>query len=383
MPDPIVRLDAEHHIPVARPYLAGRNGRYFGQILSRAWISGGAMVERFEREFSASHSPPDVPVHGVACNSGTTALHLALVGAGVGSGDVVALPTLTMVAVANAVLYCGAVPYFVDSNLADGNLNWHDAGHLVRGTCAKLQCKTAIIPHLYGSVSDANRFIRDILRADGPVIQDCAECHYATHEGTLVRHRNDILTFSFYANKIIACGEGGMVVTQRADIADRLRRLRAHAFTPGDHFNHSEMAFGYRMTDMQAALGLAQHSRRNRILRFRRNVAERYRELLSDVQWIEFPHRSPGSVWWVYPILIRRDSSLTVEAVREALAEGGVETRRYFKPLHTQAHLTKYVRDRQNFPVACDLYARGLYLPLYPGLSREHAEHVAAILRSI
>lgn len=383
MPDPAVRTDAKFHVPVARPCIAGPVRQYFDEILSRKWISGGQFVERFEREFSAAHAPPDVPVYGVACNSGTTALHLALVAAGVGSGDVVALPTLTMVAVANAVLYCGGVPYFVDSVLPDGNPDWLSIGYSYRNAGRSDSSKTVIIPHLYGSVSDANRFIRDILLCGGPVIQDCAECHYATHGGPLIRHPDDILTFSFYANKIIACGEGGMVVTQRAYIADRLRRLRAHAFTPGDHFNHSELAFGYRMTEMQAALGVAQHSRHKRILRFRREVAERYFAALSGVDWIEYPRRSPGSVWWVFPILIRRGSSQTVESARQALADGGVETRRYFKPLHTQGHLTKYVLPGQEFPVACDLYERGLYLPLYPGLDNERIGHIAEILRSV
>ena len=380
MPDPVVRTDAKFHIPVARPCIAGPVRQYFDEILSRKWISGGQFVERFEREFSAAHSPPDVPVHGVACNSGTTALHLALVGAGVGSGDVVALPTLTMVAVANAVLYCGAVPLFVDSVKADGNPCCLGTGNAITEGIAK----TAIIPHLYGSPALASEYVREALLHDGPIIQDCAECHYATQNaGPLVRHPDDILTFSFYANKIIACGEGGMVVTPRADIADRLRRLRAHAFTPGDHFNHSELAFGYRMTEMQAALGVAQHSRHKRILRFRREVAERYFAALSGVDWIEYPQRRDGAVWWVFPILIRRGSSQTVESVRQALADGGVETRRYFKPLHTQGHLTKYVLPGQEFPVACDLYERGLYLPLYPGIDNERIGHIAEILRSV
>lgn len=378
MADPSVNKNAPVFIPVARPYLPPMATKsVLLDCVDSGWISGGPMVERFERAIAEAHFA-DGQAFGVACNSGTTALHLAVVAAGVKPGDRVAMPTLTMVAVANAVLYAGGVPVFVDSRSSDGNPNVNDFVQRFRYN----NCRTAIVAHLYGVPSEANAAIRSSLGFDGPLIQDCCECHYATRGGKL-GGENDLLAFSFYANKIVACGEGGMVATSRADWADRMRRLRAHAFTPGDHFHHSELAFGYRMTDLQAAVGLQQHDMAETILSLRKEVASRYRESLADIEWLEFPSRPPGSVWWIFPVLIRRGSGVTVESAREKLAAAGVETRRYFKPLHTQPHLTAYVGRRETFPVADDLYARGFYLPLYPHLTGEHVKYIAKALRQL
>lgn len=381
MGDPVINSSAPVFIPVARPYLPPMATKdNLLDCVDSGWISGGPMVRAFEKRFASAHFQQG-EAYGVACNSGTTALHLALAATGVGPGCPVAIPTLTMVAVANAVLYLGGRPVFVDSRPSDGNM---DNGKFI-DAFDREGCRTGVVAHLYGQPSDAVPAIRSAGFA-GPIIQDCAECHYATSgepSASLGNSLNDLLTFSFYANKIIACGEGGMVATQRWNFADRMSRLRAHAFTPGDHFNHSELAYGYRMTDLQAAVGLAQHDMKDSILRLRGEVANRYFKSLAEIDWIEFPERRPGSVWWVFPVLIRRGSRVSVEAARESLADRGVETRRYFKPLHTQGHLTKYVDPGETFPVADDLYSRGFYLPLYPQLTPNHVEYIAQSLRNI
>jgi perosamine synthetase len=380
MSDPVVNKSAPLFIPVAKPFLPPMATKSnLLDCVDGEWISSGPMVEAFERNIASAHFSPGES-HGVACNSGTTALHLALAAIGVGPGCSVAIPTLTMVAVANAVLYLGGRPVFVDSRPSDGNM---DGGKLV-DAFERECCRTGVVAHLYGQPSDASDALRSAGFA-GPIIQDCAECHYATNGNAkpLGKFANDLLTFSFYANKIIACGEGGMVATSQWSLADRMRRLRAHAFTPGNHFNHSELAYGYRMTDLQAAVGLAQHDMKDSILSLREKVANIYLEALAEIDWIEFPERRPGCVWWVFPVTIRRGSRVSVEAARESLADRGVETRRYFKPLHTQGHLTKYVDPGETFPVADDLYSRGFYLPLYPQLTPNHVEYIAQSLRNI
>ena len=382
--DPVVNHEAERQIPVARPYLAGRKGKFLAKCLADAWISSGQMVEQFESRFASQNS--SLPAHGIACNSGTTALHLALVASGVKSGDRVAIPTLTMVAVANAVRYCGAVPVFIDSLLGRSAGNVDPLAMADKSS----DCNAVVIPHLYGVPSLAKYELR-ASGYQGTIIQDCAECHYATYQQLngsstqLLDHPQDVLTFSFYANKIIATGEGGMVVTANPTQASRLRSLRAHAFTPGNHFHHQEMAFGYRMTDLQAAIGLAQIQRYRKLLRIRRQVAERYIAKLSSVPWLQIPPRPTGSVWWVFPILVKRAhaNEFTVERVRAVLAERGIETRRYFKPLHTQPHLSEFVRPDQTFDVADDLYRRGLYLPLYVGLKNDDVDYVCEAIKSV
>lgn len=378
--DPIVSKIAPRSIPVARPYLAGRKGKFLADCLENAWVSGGKYVERFEAMIASQNSELS-DVHGVACNSGTTALHLALKAIRVLPGESVILPTLTMVAVANAVRYCNANPRFVDSLEYDGSMSPIESiGPLING-----DVKAIVVPHLYGSVSCVSRKLRE-LGYEGWIIQDCAEAHYATTAGRLLlQHERDVLTFSFYANKIIATGEGGMVVCACETMAERLRSLRAHAFTPGNHFHHQELAFGYRMTDLQAAIGIAQCERYLKLLRIRQRHAIQYFQRLADIPWIEFPGRSNGGVWWVFPILVRREWSdrVSVERVREVLADRGIETRRYFTPLHLQPHLQEFALPHQTFPVACDLHQRGLYLPLYVGLRTDDIDYVCDAVRSV
>ena len=363
MPDPTVNLDAPRQIPVARPSLGEAEAEAARAAVAEGWISSGPRVEDFERQFAAAHGRR----HGVACNSGTTALHLALAALGVAPGDQVLVPSLTMIAVANAVLYCGARPVLVDSERESGN---PDALWLPRVITPRT--KAAIVPHLYGVPAAA--FLQ-ALRRRYPrlsVIEDCAEAHYATLAGRPVGSLGRLATFSFYANKIITTGEGGMVLTDDERLAERLRSLRAHAFTPGDHFRHQSLAFGYRMTDVQAAIGLVQHGRREELLRRRAELAQRYIDRLRELKWVGFPARVAGAVWWVFPLLCPHEAAR--DAVRQALAERGIETRSYFRPLHRQTHLRRFAT--QHYPVADELSRRGFYLPLWPGMSDEDVEYV-------
>lgn len=363
MPDPVVNLAATRHLPVARPSLGPAEAAAARAAVIEGWISSGPRVEEFERQFAAAHGRQ----YGVACNSGTTALHLALAALGIGPGDQVLLPTLTMIAVANAVLYCGARPVLVESERESGN---PDPLWLPRVLTP--HTKAAIVPHLYGM--PAAGFLQALRTRCPrlPVIEDCAEAHYATLAGRPVGSFGRLATFSFYANKIITTGEGGMVLTDDERLAQRLRSLRAHAFTPGDHFRHQSLAFGYRMTDVQAAIGLVQHGRHEELLRRRAEIAQRYIDRLRDLRWIGFPARVAGSVWWVFPILCPHEAAR--DAVRRALAERGIETRNYFRPLHRQAHLRKFAT--QHYPIADELARRGLYLPLWPGMSDEVVDYV-------
>jgi perosamine synthetase len=369
MPDPTVNRAAPRHIPVARPSLGEKEAAAAQAAVMSGWISGGERVAQFERAFAAAHGRR----HGVACNSGTSALHLALAALDVGPGDRVLLPTLTMVAVANAVVYRGAAPVFIDVEPETGNADPHQLANVDHGI------KAAIVPHLYGV--PAAGFLQALRRRfpHVPIIEDCAEAHYARVGTRACGSLGRLACFSFYANKIVTTGEGGMVLTDEPRLADRLRSLRAHAFTPGDHFHHLELAYGYRMTDVNAAIGQVQHERHEELLARRAAVAQRYLERLDRLTWAVFPARVAGSVWWVFPLVCRNEA--VRDAARAALAAAGVETRSYFWPLHRQPHLCRFAT--REYQVADGLARRGLYLPLWPDMSDRDVDYVCDAIAAI
>lgn len=367
--DPVLNINAERVIRVASTSLGPKEEQYVLDCLRRNWLSQGPMVQEFEDLFAAAHGQRT----GVACNSGTTALHLALAALDVGPGDEVIVPTMTMVACFNAILYCGARPVFADSE-ANGNISVPHVRSLLSS-----RTKAIIAVHLYGEPCDSSIF--DLGHERIPVIEDCAEAHYARFEdGLSVGSRGVMACFSFYGNKIVSCGEGGMVITSVPELSCRLESLRAHAFSESRHFQHKELAFGYRMTDMQAAVALGQHERREELLAARRQVAAWYAK-----HWGEPTHvrpagdRSAGSVWWVYPILC--DDGVWPYRVREALAAAGVEHRTYFAPLHRQGHGRRY-GVYGHYPVADRLARTGLYLPLHPGVSEADVAYICRILNA-
>lgn len=369
MRDPQVRRDAERFVPVAQPTIGKAERLIVDSCLTLGHLSHGQMVREFERTFAEAHGKK----FGVACNSGTSALQLALVAADVGKGDVVACPTMTMVACANAILAAGAEPYFVDSEPATGNIDL-----LKLAFCPK----AAILVHLYGVPIDIPRF-----QPETKVIEDAAEAHYAAFpDGSPVGSRGDFACFSFYANKIITTmGEGGIVLTDDEATAERLRGLRAHAFDPAEHFNHCEHAWGMRMTSPQAAFGLAQHGKREEFLRRRHEIYVQYTDRLYSVSWMQWQGRGGkfNAANWVFPILVIDGyGQITRDYVRAALAEKGVETRTWFKPMHQQKFLAKYAAG-QSFPVADDLYRRGLYLPLHCSMTNDDVDYTCEILRSL
>ncbi|HUY35371.1 MAG TPA: DegT/DnrJ/EryC1/StrS family aminotransferase [Pirellulales bacterium] len=397
--DPTINRAAPRYIPVAKPSLTAAEANAARAAVAAGWVSGGPHVARFERELALAHGQG----HGVACNSGTTALHLALAALDVGPGDEVVVPTLTMVAVANAVLYRGATPVFVDSEVSTGN---PDPAWAKRHGIVNRRTKAAIVPHLYGVPAEA--FLETVQRVAPrvAVIEDCAESHYASFtDGRPVGSRGRLACWSFYGNKIVTTGEGGLLATNDEQVAQRLRSLRAHAFTPGHHFHHQELAYGYRMTEMAAAVGLAQHARRHELIARRAAIAQRYFDRLEIADFgsriadwsqghrkqgadtprspllprnpkFRFQARTFGSAWWVFPIIA--DDEGRRDVIRRALAEAGVETRSYFVPLHRQPHLRRYAT--REYPVADDLAGRGLYLPLWPGMSDDDVDYVCGHL---
>lgn len=361
-------------IPVCEPWLAGNELKYITEAVETNWISSaGGYIRRFETLFAEKMGAR----FGVACANGTVALHLALATLGLEPGDEVIIPTFTMIATANAVAYLGARPVLVDSEPVTWNM---DVGQVE----AKITPRTkAIIPvHTYGHPVDMDALMALAEKHGLFVLEDAAEAHGAHYKGRPVGSLGDAACFSFYGNKIITTGEGGMVTTNREDVARLAWNLRDHAFSTERHFWHKFMGYNYRMTNLQAAIGLAQTEQLEKFVAARRANAAHYTRLLRQIPGIVTPPEASWAtnVFWMYGILLEKEFGLTRDQLRQALARRGVETRTFFIPMHCQPiYFDRYRGER--YPVAEDLCRRGLYLPSASGLTHEDIEAVVAAIR--
>lgn len=375
-PDPQVQAAPDHRIlPVANLCLEGNEARYLDECLRSGWISSaGPFVGRFENAFASAVGCE----HGVATANGTAALHLALTALGIGSGDEVIVPAFTMIAVANAVRFTGARPVLVDGESDTCNL---DPG-MIEG-CLTPRTKAVIAVHTYGHPAEMAAIMSLARKHRLLVVEDAAEAHGAHYRGEPVGSIGDAAIFSFYANKIITTGEGGMVTTHSPIVAEKARLLRDHAFSPERHFWHREVGFNYRMTSMQAAVGLAQTERFAKLVQRRRDNAHIYRELLRPVRGLTLPveREHVCNVFWMYGVLVEDSFGMTRDQLRAHLARHGIETRTYFIPLHLQPIYRDSYKG-QRFPVAERWCQRGMYLPSGPSLGAEDLKRVAEVIRS-
>ena len=293
-------------------------------------------------------------------SSGTTALHLAVTAAHIGAGDEVLVSASTNIATALAVVHNNALPVPVDSESVTWNLDLSLIEPLITARTK------AIIPvHLYGHPVDMDRLMETARSHDLIVIEDCAEAHGATCRGRRAGSFGDMACFSFYANKIITTGEGGMVLTNDARLAERLRLLRNLAFTK-PRFKHEEAGYNFRLTGMQAAMGLAQFAKISQIISEKRRVAQIYNKLLADIKGLQLPAEADWAmnVYWMYAVVVRPEFGRTRDDLMALLREDGIDTRTFFCPMNIQPCL----RTRPDFratpcPVAENLWQTGLYLP--------------------
>ena len=363
-------------LPVCEPRLDGNEEEYLLRAVRTNWISSaGGYIGDFENLFAEKVGAK----HGVACANGTVALHLALATFGVGPGDEVVVPAFTMIASANAVTYTGAKPVFIDSEPETYNL---DVSQLE----SKITERTrAIIPmHTYGHPADMDPVLNIAAKYNLFVLSDAAESHGAEYKGRLIGGLGDAAAYSFYANKIITCGEGGMVTTNNPEIAKSARSLRDHAFSDERHFWHKYLGFNYRMTNMQAAVGLAQTERFEFLVECRRRNAKLYNELLSSVLGLTLPPEKPWakSVFWMYGILVQPEFGMSRDELRGQLAQRCIETRTFFIPIHLQP-IYFNEHGHQFFPVAEMLCERGMYLPSASTLTPGDIEFVAQSIQKI
>ena len=360
-------------IPVFAPWLSENVRRYVLDCVDTGWISSlGPYVGRFERDFAAFCEA----THAVATSNGTTALHLCLVTLGIGPGDEVLVPDLTFVSTANVVRYTGATPVLVDAEPATWGMDPADAR---RKVTARTQ---AIIPvHLYGHPVQMDALLALAAEHRLEIIEDAAEAHGARYRGRRVGALGRIGAFSFYGNKIITTGEGGMVVTNEPALAERAAFLRDHAMDPRRRYYHPEIGFNYRMTNIQAAIGCAQLEQVDAILARRKSIAAAYEVGLAGIPGLTRPPAEPWAenVYWMYSVLVEPAFGMDREAVRAGLRERGIDSRPFFVPLHD---LPPY-RVGTPFPVATTLSAKGINLPSGTGLLQEEIARVCDALREL
>lgn len=372
-PEPVTPEGVEI-IPVCQPTLEGNEKKYVNQCMDTNWISSrGRFVDEFEEKFANYCGVR----FGITTNSGTTALHLALATMGIKEGDEVIIPSFTMISTANAIAYLDAEPVVVDVEPRTWNI---DPDRIEEKITERTR---AIIPiHTYGHPADMDRLQEIAGRHNLAIVEDAAEAHGAEYKGRRVGSFGEMASFSFYANKIITTGEGGMIVTDNPERAELLQTMRNYGFTQERHFWHKVMGFSYRMTNLQAAIGLGQFERIDQLLEARRANARLYNELLADVPGISTPPESEDvkSVYWMYGVLVEDEFGITKDQLRQKLADHGIETRSFFIPIHLQPIYSYLMSDE--YPVSEELGRKGFYLPSASSLKAHQIEFICDVIRN-
>jgi perosamine synthetase len=362
-------LATSSFIPVYKPWLTGLERDYVTECLDSTWISSkGAFVERFEREFAGYVGAK----HAVAVCNGTAAVHLTLLALGIGPGDEVIVPTLTFIASVNPIVYCGAAAVFVDSDPLTWQLDVQDVERKLTP-----RTKAIMAVHLYGLPADtaALRALAD--RSGVALVEDCAEAIGSRIDGRHVGTVGELAAFSLFGNKTITTGEGGMVVTDRDDLHQRVVHLKGQGLVEAGGYWHDIIGYNYRMTNICAAIGCAQMTRIDDTVARKIDLANRYRQRLRHVSGVEL-HESHDDArvhsHWMVTVLVRPDAR---DGVRAFMAEKGIETRPVFPPVH---HMPMYRHLDAHCPVADDISARGINLPSWPLMSDAEVDRVVEAL---
>lgn len=352
------------NIPVYQPTLSGNEKKYVNECLDSNWISSKG---RFVREFEQHFGEYTGIKHATGVSNGTVALHLALMALGVGPDDEVIVPTLTYIASVNAIAYTGATPVFIDS-LQD---TWQMDPQDVRRKITP-RTKAIMAVHLYGHPCDMDA-IQSIAKEHGLfVVEDCAEAFGTLYKGKHVGSFSDIATYSFFGNKTITTGEGGMVVTDDETLFDRAVHFKGQGLANHREYWHDVIGYNYRMSNICAAIGLAQLEQADEFISRKRQIAEWYKAALQG-QPVTV-HGEFGAVrhsYWMVSILVEKAQQR--DPLREVLTAAGIETRPLFYPIHT---MPMYAQKFQRHPVAENLGWRGINLPSWPYLSKEQVERI-------
>lgn len=366
-------------IPVNEPILDGREKELLIQCIDTGWISSeGPFVKEFEEKFSARMGRK----FGVAVANGSAALDIAVKAAGIGAGDEVIVPAFTIISPAASIVRAGGVPVLIDSDPVTWNMD-------VSQIEARITKKTRaiLVVHIYGLPVDMDPVLELAKKYGLKVIEDAAEMHGQTYKGRPCGSFGDLSIFSFYPNKHITTGEGGMVVTDHSELAERCASLRNLCFMPKKRFVHEELGWNYRMTNLQAALGLAQLERLDEFVVRKRRMGLRYQELLKGVKGLELPLEKTSyaeNIYWVFGVVLKDEVPFDAEHAMKLFSERKVGTRPFFWPMHEQPVFRRMgLFEGERYPVSERLARRGFYIPSGLALTDEQMERATKALKEV
>ncbi len=366
-------------IPVNEPLLDGNEKKYLNECIDTGWISSeGPFVKQFEQQFAARMGRQ----YGIAVCNGSVALDAAVAALGIGHGDEVILPTFTIISCAAAISRAGAVPVVVDCDPHTWNMD-------VSQIEAKITPKTKaiMVVHIYGLPVDMEPMLTLADKYGLQIIEDAAEMHGQTYRGRPCGSFGAISTFSFYPNKHVTTGEGGMIVTDDEQLAERCRSLRNLCFQPQNRFVHEELGWNFRMTNLQAAMGVAQLERLDEFVERKRRMGQLYTKLLLDIPGLQLPLPQTdyaANIYWVYGIVLKDGVPFDAKEAMRRLGQYKIGTRPFFWPMHEQPVFRKMgLFEGESCPVAERIARRGFYIPSGLALTDEQVERVAQALVEI
>jgi perosamine synthetase len=367
------------NIPVNEPLLNGNEKKYLIECIDTGWISSeGPFIKAFEEKMAVTVGRK----HGIAVSNGSVAIDAAVLALGIGKDDEVIMPAFTIISCAAAIVRAGAKPVLVDCRPDDWNM---DVSQIEAKITART--KAIMVVHIYGLPVDMNAIIALANKHGIKVIEDAAEQHGQFYNGKPIGSFGDISTFSFYPNKHITTGEGGMIMTDNDQLAEKCRSLRNLCFVPEKRFLHHELGFNFRMTNLQAAVGLAQLERLSEFVMIKRAMGKKYTAKLRDVKGIQLPlEKSNGAenIYWVYALVLSKEVPFDAEAAMKKLADKKIGTRPFFWPMHEQPVFNKMgLFKNEHYPVSENIARRGFYLPSGLGLNHGDIDIVCEAVESI
>lgn len=366
-------------IPVNEPLLNGNEKKYLCECIDTGWISSeGPFVKKFEEDMAQSVGRK----YGIAVSNGTAALEVACQAIKISEGDEVIMPAFTIISCAMAVTKLGGVPVLVDSDPYTWNM---DVSQIESKITSKT--KAIMVVHIYGLPVDMNLVLEIANKYGLKIIEDAAEMHGQTYKGKPCGSFGDISTFSFYPNKHVTTGEGGMVLVDDEELAERCRMLRNLCFRKDVRYVHDEISDNYRFTNLQAAVGLAQLERLDEFVQLKRKMGKYYTERLKDIKGIALPVEQTeyaNNIYWVFGIVLSDDIPYDNREFQKRLAEKGVGSRTFFWPIHKQpVYQNMGLFINESYPVAEMLSERGLYIPSGMALTEEQMMKVSEVMHDL
>ena len=366
-------------IPVNEPLLNGNEKKYLNECIDTGWISSeGPFVKRFEDSFAKKVNRK----YGIAVANGTAALDIAVEALGIGEGDEVILPTFTIISCIHQIIRSGATPVLVDSDPNTWNMDISQIEEKIT-----IKTKAIMVVHIYGLPVDIDPILELAIKYNLKIIEDAAEMIGQSYKGNPCGSFGDLSTFSFYPNKHITTGEGGMVLTDDEELAEKCRSMRNLCFQRKQRFVHDKLGWNYRMTNLQAALGLAQLEQLESFVDKKRTIGKTYTKLLKGIKEIQLPLEKTDyaeNIYWVYGIVLKDDIPFDAKEAMQKLGKQGIGTRPFFWPMHLQpVLLNKGLFKGEQYPVAERISRRGFYIPSGLALNNSEIEKITKVLKNI